>query len=137
MWITLSIEISLLNKIHLPLYQQNQKTMTDNLKELVKSKLEREFNLNETMAVLRYNPSIFWSWGANQFTNVENRALLFRVSGHHHKGWVLITLAYDDTYSVYIVTNRAQVLNEYKMVYFDDLTELIDNRIEKIKDYQF
>jgi hypothetical protein len=111
--------------------------MTNELKELIKSKFEREFNPNETLSVLRHNPSVFWSWGANQFTNFENRALMFKVSGHHHKGYVLITLAYDDTYSVYIINNRAKVLNTYTMVYFDDLTELIDNRIEKIKDYQY
>jgi hypothetical protein len=111
--------------------------MTNELRELARTKFEREFNPNETLSVLKYNPSIFWSWGATEFTNFEDRALMFKVSGHHHKGYVLITLAYDDTYKVYIVSNKAEILNEYEMVYFDDLTELIDNRIEKIKDYQF
>jgi hypothetical protein len=111
--------------------------MTNELKQLAISKAEREFNPSETLSVLRYDPSIFWSWGATEFSNFGDRALMFKVSGHHHKGYVLITLAYDDTYSVYIVSNKAEVLNTYTMVYFDDLTELIDNRIEKIKDYQF
>jgi hypothetical protein len=111
--------------------------MTENLRELVKSKFEREFNTKETLSVLMHNLSIFWSWGASGFTDIENKALLFRVSGRHHKGYVLITLAYDDTYCVYIVNNQARVLDTYNMVYFDNLTEIIDNRIEKIKNFQF
>jgi len=60
-----------------------------------------------------------------------------KVSGHHHKGWVIITLSFMDTYSVYIVTNKGEIKNEYHDVYFDQLTEIIDNRVEKIKDYQY
>ena len=57
------------------------------------------------------------------------------VSGNHHKGSVLITLGWDDTYNVYIINNRGRVLNEYKGIYFDVLVEVIDNRIERIKEY--
>jgi hypothetical protein len=110
--------------------------MTNELKELARTKFEREFNPSETLSVLKYNPPIFWSWGATEFTNFEDRALMFKVSGNHHKGYVLITLAYDDTYKVYIVSNKAEVLKEFTMVYFDDLTELIDNQIERVAEYK-
>ena len=110
--------------------------MTNELKELARTKFEREFNTNETLSVLKYNPPIFWSWGATEFTNFEDKALMFKVNGVHHKGYVLITLAYDDTYKVYIVSNKAEVLSEYTMVYFDDLTELIDDKIERVVEYK-
>jgi hypothetical protein len=97
--------------------------------------LEREFNLTETMSVLTYNPQIFWSWGVSKRINLNDKGLLLNVSGHHHKGSVLITLSFNDTYSVYIINNRGKILNEYKEVYFDMLTEVIDNRIERIKEY--
>lgn len=97
--------------------------------------LEREFNLNETIKVLSYNPSIFWSWGVSKRTNLNDRGLLLKVSGNHHKGSVLITLGWNDTYNVYIISNKGVIQNEYKEVYFDVLTEVIDNRIERIKEY--
>lgn len=97
--------------------------------------LEREFNLNETMKVLSYNPSVFWSWDVTKRQNLNDKGLLLDVNGHHHKGSVLITLGWNDTYCVYIINNRGRILNEYKEVYFDVLTELIDNRIERIEEY--
>jgi hypothetical protein len=59
------------------------------------------------------------------------------VRGNHHKGYVFITLNWTDTYIVYIINIRGNILNKYEMVYFDDLVEIIDNRIEKVKDYSF
>ena len=99
--------------------------------------LERDFNLNETMEVLSYDKSIYWSWGVSKRQNLNDKGLLLEVNGHHHKGSVLITLGWNDTYCVYILNNRGKILNEYKEVYFDLLTEMIDNRIERIKDYVF
>ena len=99
--------------------------------------LEREFSLTETMQVLSYNKSVYWSWGVSKKINLNDKGLLLKVSGNHHKGSVLITLAWDDTYCVYIISNKGKILNEYKDVYFDVLTELIDNRIERIKEYSY
>ena len=99
--------------------------------------MEREFDLNETMQVLSYNKSIYWSWGVSKKINLNDQGLLLKVSGNHHKGCVLITLAWDDTYCVYIISNKGKILNEYKDVYFDVLTEVIDNRIERIKEYSY
>jgi hypothetical protein len=99
--------------------------------------MEREFDINETMKVLTYDSSIFWSWGVSKRLNINDKGLLLDVNGHHHKGSVLITLGWNDTYCVYIINNRGKILNEYKEVYFDVLTEMIDNRIERVKDYVF
>jgi len=105
-----------------------------NITELI-PKLEMEFDMNETLQVLKYNIVIYWSWGVSKLTNIQGKGLLLTVNGNHHKGHVLITLAYDDTYSVYIVNRIGKILNEYEMVYFDMLVEIIDNRIERIPDY--
>jgi hypothetical protein len=99
--------------------------------------LEREFDLKETMQVLTYNQSIYWSWGVSKRLNINDKGLLLDVSGNHHKGSVLITLGWDDTYNVYIINNRGKIINEYKGIYFDVLTEVIDNRIERIKEYSY
>jgi hypothetical protein len=99
--------------------------------------LEREFDLKETMQVLTYNQSIYWSWGVSKRLNINDKGLLLDVNGNHHKGSILITLAWDDTYCVYVLNNRGKIINEYKDVYFDVLTEVIDNRIERIKEYSY
>jgi hypothetical protein len=47
-----------------------------------------QFNANETLLVLRSNPSIFMSWGVEKLVNVDGRGLMMKVNGHHHCGWV-------------------------------------------------
>lgn len=101
------------------------------------TKGQREMDLKQTLIVLTRNQPIFWSWGVSKRVNLNNLGLMLKVSGHHHKGWVLITLGWEDLYRVHIISNRGLVLNEYVGIYFDDLVEIIDNRIEKIKDYEF
>ena len=111
--------------------------MTRNVTDTAITKFEREFNTKETVQLLSSHGAIFWSWGAKNFTNLANKALIFKVNGHHHKGYVLITLAWNDTYSVYMLTTHGKIISEYKEVYCDMLVEVIDNRIEKIPDYTF
>lgn len=120
----------------LSLYSQNKNTMThQQIISAVSNKFEREFDANETMKVLTHNLMTYLSWGVSKKFNISNKGLMLKVSGHHHKGWVLITLAWDDTYSVYIVSNKGEIKDEYKNVFFDELTELIDDRIERIEEY--
>lgn len=100
-------------------------------------KRERNFDLNETLLVLRSNQSIYLSWGVSKLVNLQNKGLIMKVNGHHHKGWVLITLGWEDLYKVYIVSNTGDILDQCEGIFFDQLVEMIDNRIERIPDYQF
>lgn len=105
------------------------------LNQFVSQKGEREFDPRQTLEVLTHNKMTYWSWGVEKLLNMFNKGLCLKVNGHHHKGWVIITLSYLDTYSVYMVSNGGKLKNEYHEVYFDQLTEIIDNRIEKIPEY--
>ena len=105
------------------------------LHDFVTKKGEREFDPRQTLEVLTHSRMTYWSWGVSKLLNMFNKGLCLKVSGHHHKGWVVITLSYLDTYSIYIVSNKGEVKDEYHEVYFDQLTELIDNRIERIPEY--
>jgi hypothetical protein len=87
------------------------------------------------MRVLQYNPTIFWCWGVSKRTSILGKGLILQVNGRKHKGDVLITLGWDDTYQVRIMSNRGRVIKHYEMVYFDVLTEIIDNHIERIPEY--
>lgn len=77
------------------------------------------------------------SWGACHFRNFDDMGLIFEVSGRKHKGYVLITLDWTDTYNVYLISYSGVIKKEMKGVYCDELTERIDESIEKIPDYQF
>ncbi len=99
--------------------------------------LQREFDLRETLQVFNRNQPMYWSWGVSKKINLSNKGLLLKVSGNHHKGWVLIRLSWDDTYSVFIVSNKGEVLNEYHNVYWDMLADVIDDRVERIPEYKF
>jgi hypothetical protein len=98
---------------------------------------ERNFNTQETLMVLRYNLNVYFSWGVSKMVNLQNKGLILKVSGHHHKGWVLVTLGWEDLYKVHIISNNGKVLDKYEGIFFDDLVEIIDNRIEKISDYRY
>ena len=98
---------------------------------------ERPFNVNETKQILKMSARIVLSWGISKSYGLEGKGLMLKVNGNHHKGWVLITLGWEDLYKVYIVNNNGRVLDKYEGIYFDQLVETIDNRIEKLDSYRF
>lgn len=97
---------------------------------------EREFEPKETMQWLKVNPIWLMSWGFREATTFQNKVLFFKVSGHHHKGYVVITLAWDDTYTVRFVSNKWVEKSKFEMVYCDGLAELIDDKVEYIPAYK-
>ena len=96
-----------------------------------------EFNLTETLGVLRRNIVIFMSWGVSKLMNFDSKGLLMRVNGHHHKGYVLITLNGNDTYEVHFIKFNGEIVETITEVYWDELVEKIDTKIEKIIEYNF
>ena len=99
--------------------------------------MECEFSVQETLSQLNVIPQILWSWGMHDLNNIQGKGLLFKVQGHHHKGYVFITLSWMDTYTVRIVGMDGTILNTYENVYCDQLVEIIDNRVEKISSYVY
>ena len=83
-----------------------------------------------------------WSWGANGWTcgtmpKVERGGgesyLMFKVQGFLFKGMVRVILAWDDTYTVQLLKKEGGELvvkDERKNVYFDELTDIIDRKVE-------
>ena len=104
--------------------------------EVLKATGERGFDQKETMQWLRVNTLWLMSWGARKFTTFEDKALFFTVSGHHHKGVVLITLAYDDTYVVRLLSSQWNEKAKFENVYCDELASLIDEKVERIGKYE-
>ena len=77
------------------------------------------------------------SWGARGWTNIDNKALRFRVSGHHHKGYVFITVNAGDLFDVYLTDLKGRIKETLTDIYLDSLIETIDARVEKIEGYKF
>ena len=100
----------------------------------------RELNVQELMQLLRMDINIFWSWGSHAFTvDSKTRTRMFRmtVSGHHHKGHVYIFVNGMDLFDVYLTTNRGTIVQKSgdMGLYFDQLVEWIDEKVERIPEY--
>jgi len=103
----------------------------------IETVLEREFNPNETLQWVKSNQPVYWSWGVSKLFQFENKSLFIKVNGFKHKGWVLITLGWDDTYTVRYLNGQYNEVDKQTGVYCDVLQETIDNRIEKQENYSF
>lgn len=104
---------------------------------------ERPFFADQTLLQLKVDPRLPMSWGAAKFIRIpdkqyknESVGLVFNVSGFLFKGLVLITLAWDDTYSVRFFektptsdTTERTDLEEHN-VYCDELASRIDFVVE-------
>jgi hypothetical protein len=105
--------------------------------KILKPLCKREFNTEETLQVLMSDRPIYWSWGVSKLLNVNNKGLLMKVNGHHHKGYVFIVLGWEDLYEVHFISTHGNIKDSKEGIFFDMLVEVIDDRIEKIKDYQY
>lgn len=94
-----------------------------------------EFNLNETLQLLRSPLNTYWSWGVSQLLNYKDKGLFIHVNGNHHKGWVFITLAFNDTYTVTLLNEKFKVLEINREVYFDELQAFVDVKVEYVPQY--
>jgi hypothetical protein len=102
----------------------------------------RVFNPNETIAQLQMNWQKFICWGATSFTvddMKEPKMLRFYVTGMKHTGHVYIFLNGADLYEVYLTTSKGKIVDKSGSIglYFDQLTDWIDDRIEKQDNYRF
>lgn len=103
-----------------------------NFYQNLETKLGNEFNVQEALNLVKYDINTFWSWGAHNLLNLQNKGLLFKVNGYIHKGFVLVT--YNTCPDLYTVTLLNGQYNEKKVqshVYCDELQTVIDNLVEK------
>lgn len=104
--------------------------------ELYETLIQREFNPAETLQVITHNKTVYWSWGVEKVVNYYDKALLLIVNGYHHKGVLVITLAWNDTYSFHLINDNGTIKESVTDVYFDELQERIDQKIEYINEYK-
>lgn len=95
----------------------------------------REFYSMKELHSVMARLNTVWSWGAHNYTNIENYAFRFKVQGHLFKGLVYITVNGADLFDIFYVTTKGIVKFYDKDVYVDDLIPTIDGRVERIKEY--
>lgn len=112
--------------------------MTRKVYDLMTNLQKSQFNAVETLSQLRSCPEYTWitlSWGISKIgivsgTKENTKGLCFRVRGKLFKGWIFITLNYDDTYIVNFITLKGNIKDTLENVYCDELTEKIDHYVE-------
>jgi hypothetical protein len=86
-------------------------------------------------SVLLMQPTILMSWGF-QSPTIINHGLSFYVNGFKHKGRVSIRYNQgQDLFDIFLLDDNEIILDTINMVYFDQLVEVIDEKIEKTDDY--
>ena len=103
---------------------QNKKIVLDDLAKM-------EFNIKEIYWLIA-RTMIAMSWGINSPANYRDRVLFFKVQWFLLKGYVYISLEYDDTFTVYFTKkDKVSVIRIVKWVYIDQLIDIIDHYVEK------
>lgn len=105
-----------------------------------KTKSCRYLNPQELIALLKFDLVKFWSWGVNPKKFVidnqkDCRMFRMNVNGHHHKGLVYIFVNGADLFDVYLTNYKGKIKDIGTDIYFEDLVDWIDQKIEKIDEY--
>lgn len=99
---------------------------------------ERDFDPVELAnSLLKGAPNTVASWGARAWVKNKGLWLRFQVRGHHHSGHVYITLAWDDTFTLYFTSvKKGKIVDKISNVFVDELLQVIDKRVEWIEKYK-
>lgn len=99
----------------------------------------RSLDVRELMRLLMADINMFWSWGVMKTKVVDNtanpRMLRLTVNGRHHKGHVYIFVNGMDLFDVYLTSRQGKIKDIQTDLYFDDLADWIDVKIERIPEY--
>jgi hypothetical protein len=131
----------MLNIIVLSLHNVKQiKTNAMTKKKLDLNKIKcREIYLPDLISLLKQRPYVYMSWGCSKIVIDQSpnpRLVRLTVNGNHHKGYVYIVLNGMDLFDVYLTTKQDMIKDKITGLYFDELAEWIDEKIEKIPEYQ-
>ena len=103
------------------------------IEDIAENYAQRYFDPLETLQLLKASGAVFGSWGTELIIPVEDKALILKVNGMKFDSFVIITLAWDDTYKVdFIDKDSEEVIKSLEDVYFYQLSHKIDAEVETI-----
>ena len=87
------------------------------------------------MRILKSQLMVMWSWGFHSPTTITN-GLRFKVSGYKFKG--IVEVVYNEGTDLFDVSfiKRNKVVDTVEGCYLDMLVNVIDNRVEKVDNYE-
>jgi len=107
-----------------------------NILNIVESNHKRRFDPKVTYAQLYVEPIVVGSWGACNWSKVDDKALVFTVNGKLHKGYVVVVLNYGDLYDFHLLDRKGfKVGSDVCNIFAEDLVWRIDELVETPKDY--
>ena len=91
--------------------------------------------------ILRILKSQMWvmlSWGVSDFRALpNNEGLIFHVKGFKHVGWCKIVYNEGrDLFNIYFLSNDMETVKVEDGIYLDMLVSVIDEAVEKTKNYE-
>lgn len=90
---------------------------------------------NYIISIFKTNMPVIMSWGYNSPVALEN-GLSFSVNGFKHKGNIAVRYNEGmDLFDIEFLSLENEVIETIEGVYFDQLIEVIDNRVELVEDY--
>jgi hypothetical protein len=112
------------------------------IKEIIDTKSAscREMYIPDLINLLKSSGVIMMSWGADGFMIDQHKTpRMFRmtVRGNHHKGYVYIFLNGMDLFDVYLTDYKGKIKDrtDEMGIYFDQLVDWIDEKVERIPEY--
>jgi len=110
--------------------------MAEKIQPLVIAKSSRDMDVKGLVEFFYHHGSKFFSWGAQNFVNINNRGLQFKVNGHHHKGHVYLFVNAADLFDIYLTSTRGNIKEKICDIYLDQLVDVLDKKIEWIDIYE-
>jgi len=105
-----------------------------NISELNQKNYRDFYSMGELHKTIRNSVKV-WSWGAHNWTKMNEKLLRFTVQAHRHKGHIYIAVNGLDLFDVFLTSNRGNIKKTFTDVYLEDLISTIDNEIERIPEY--
>lgn len=79
---------------------------------------------------------IVWSWGAQDWSNVDEVFLRFKVSGNLFDGYVQIGVNGSDLFDIFFADPCGTIVSKIQNVFIEDLISTIDIQVERIPLYK-
>ena len=107
-----------------------------NINDIEKRNYGTFYSMNGLVKGMVRNPKV-WSWGAHNWMNQSDLLLRFTVNGNLFKGYIFIGVNGKDLFDCYLVNTNGFIKEEVYDIFIEDLIEMIDERVEKIKNYKW
>ena len=92
---------------------------------------EKDFDTRRLYNLLKERPAIYLAWDVRR-VHITERQLVLRVFGTRFRGYILITMASDSTYTVEFYSSHGKLKHQYTRITDESIVNTLDLRIEHL-----